>query len=124
MINALTAFNILINELKINYHYGCNNDAKITYPYWVGEALYTSQTYEDKSENITIKLVGISRGSYTELLREYDRIKNYFKHTRKLHFDSGVAVFNLAGTTPYIPTGDADLKRTEINIDGTLWETD
>lgn len=124
MINTLTEFNSLINELDINYHYERNNSTEIIYPYWVGEVLSTSQTYEDRSENITIKLVGTSQGSYTELLTEYDKIKNYFKQTRKQHFDNGVVVFNLAGTNPHIPTGEADLKRVEINIDAILWETD
>lgn len=97
--------------------------AKLQYPYWVGECSETPSETEDGGEESVFILTGTTRGSWYDLELQKDRIKKHFPAVSGLRekTDSGsIAVF-FASAMP-IPTGEADLKRIEINLVIKEWK--
>ncbi len=94
----------------------------IKYPYWVGEYTETPTVNEDGGEENTIILTGTTRGKWLELIEQCEKIKAHFPPDGGLRgqTDSGsIAVF-FSGSFP-VPTGEADLKRIQINLDVKEW---
>lgn len=98
-------------------------DGRLTYPYFVGEFSETPTMNEDGSEESTLLLTGTTRGSWLELEEIKAKIKAHFPAVGGLRSstDSGsIAVFYSGSLT--IPTGEADLKRIQINLDIKEWK--
>lgn len=96
----------------------------VTYPYFVGEQS-SPETFpaEDGSEESTIILTGFHRGKIIGLETVKDKIKKRFNPWTGLlsKTDSGsIAVF-FDGSF-YIPTGEADLKKIQINLKIKEWK--
>lgn len=98
--------------------------SKITYPYFVGEITEEPTMTEDGLEESTMLLTGFHRGTMLDLLTVKERIKSHFNPICGLigQTDSGsaIAVF-FDGFFP-IPTGEADLKKIQINLKIKLWK--
>ena len=94
----------------------------VQYPYFVGEYTETATTTEDGYESSTVILTGTTRGSWLELEQIKETIKNHFPpiHGLRKSTDDGTMVFYYANGFP-VPTGEADLKRIQINIDVKEW---
>lgn len=110
--------------IKVPYEFGEWTSA-IQYPYFVGEITEEPITTEDGAENSAFLLTGTTRGKYLALEKMKDEIKRHFSpiHGLRANTDSGsIAVF-FDGAF-YVPTGEADLKRIQINLKIKEWKGD
>lgn len=99
--------------------------SKVVYPYFVGEITETEPDTEDGKEESTMILTGTHRGTYLELETIKENIKKHFHpiHGLRGQTDSGsIAVYY--GGAFYVPTGEADLKRIQINLNIKEWKGD
>ena len=89
----------------------------VTYPYFVGEYTESPQPFEDGLQDTTFLLTGFSRTTWGELESAKQKIKKKFHQSDGLVVttDEGVvAIFYENGFV--VPTGDAELKRIQINL--------
>lgn len=111
-----------MTALKINYEFG-EWTSEPVYPYFVGEYQETPGANEDGEQETSFLLAGFSRGSWLKLENEKEKIESYFGkvggHTVTAENGSAVAVFYSGSLI--IPTGDAELKRIEINLTIKEW---
>lgn len=109
-----------LHGLGINYEFG-EWTSDIVYPYFVGN--FTEVSAEDGPAESTFILEGFTRGSYLELLQAKETIENHFIHgqTAILENHSGVAVVYDDANCD-IPTGDANLKKVQINLTVKEWK--
>ena len=87
------------------------------YPYFVGEYTESPQPNEDGLQETTFLLTGFSRTTWGELESAKAKIKKKFHQSDGLVVttDEGVvAIFYENGLV--VPTGDAELKRIQINL--------
>lgn len=89
----------------------------VTYPYFVGEYAESPQPNEDGLQETTFLLTGFSRTTWGELESAKQKIKN------KFHQSDGLIVTTEEGVVAIfyenslvVPTGDAELKRMQINL--------
>ena len=95
----------------------------IQYPYFVGEITEEPTMTEDGAEESTLLLTGFHRGKMIDLMTAKDKIKSHFPQIYGLRgeTDSGsIAVF-FDGSFP-VPTGEADLKKIQINLKIKEWK--
>lgn len=117
---------IFINEqltaIGIPYELGIWSSAG-TYPYWVGEFTEEPTMTEDGLQESTLLLTGTHRGLYTALEEQKEIIKAHFHPSDGLigETDSGVIAVFFDGSFP-VPTGEADLKRIQINLKIKEWK--
>lgn len=109
-----------LHKLGINYEFG-EWKSEIVYPYFVGSFIETNT--DDGPAETTFILDGFTRGSYLELLQDKETIENHFMHgqTAILENHSGVAVV-YSDANCDIPTGDANLKKVQINLTVKEWK--
>lgn len=91
--------------------------------YWVGEVTETPTSAENGYEESTVLLTGTTRGSWLDLHKDREKIKRHFPASCGLRAstESGsIAVF-YSGSFP-VPTGEADLKRIQVNLDIKEWK--
>ena len=111
-----------MTEIAVPYEYG-EWSSEITYPYWVGELTEEPIITEDGLEESTMILNGFHRGKFIQLELDKQKIKQHFNPINGLRakLDSGsIAVF-FDGAFP-VPTGEADLKRMQINLKIKEWK--
>lgn len=91
--------------------------------YWVGEYAETPTDTEDGYEEGTLILTGTTRGSWLVLMEDRVKIKDHFPKEGGLRIptDNGVVVFFYENSFP-VPTGEADLKRIQINLHIKSWK--
>lgn len=102
----------------INYAF-MRYDGKVTYPYWVGEYDEIEVTDEDSYHEYNFRLTGTTRKSWLELEQNKQRIEELLSTATTLSNDTGVA-FSYTGSL-LLPTGEADLKRMQINLRIQEW---
>lgn len=105
-----------LGAIAVPYEFG-EWTGDLQYPYFVGEISETPSPTEDGSEESTMLLTGFTRGKYIDLENIKKKIKELFNPINGLcaKTDSGsIAVF--FNGSNYIPTGEADLKRIQINL--------
>ena len=109
-----------LHELGINYEFG-EWTSEIVYPYWVGSFIEVPN--DDGPSETTFILEGFTRGSYLELLQNKETIEKHFMHGQTAILDnhSGVAVV-YSDANCDIPTGDANLKKIQVNITVKEWK--
>lgn len=119
-IALLNFINEKMEELNINYEFGQWSTDPVPDPYFVGE--YTeSETLEREESGLqdgTFIITGTSR-SWLLLEQEKEKIEKNISQTAILPNGNGIAIF-YAGAL-IIPTGDAELKRIQININTKEW---
>jgi hypothetical protein len=123
-MDKLKFINEQLAGIAVNYEFG-EWTSRIAYPYWVGEITEEPTMTEDGSEQSTMILNGFHRGEFLSLETEKEKIKKHFHpvHGLRAKTDSGsIAVF-FDGAF-YVPTGEADLKRMQINIKIKEWKGD
>lgn len=121
MIEILSVINTEMEKLSLNYEFGRMSKSPPDYPYWVGDYTESEPLTEDGMETATILLTGFSRGKYSELERQKNIIKGYFKHEKVITLDGVAVVFYFSGSFN-IPIEDNDLKKCQINISVKMWK--
>lgn len=121
-MDKLKFINEQMAAIGIPYEFG-QWSSEITYPYWVGEITEEPITTEDGHEMSTMLLTGFTRGSYLELETAKETIKKHFHPIYGLRgwTGSGAIVVSYDGSF-FIPTGEADLKRIQINLQIHEWK--
>lgn len=91
--------------------------------YWVGEYSETPTNTEDGYEEGTLILTGTVSEMWSQLLTDKTKIKNHFSKIYGLRrsTDEGVVVIFYDNSFP-VPTGDANLKRIQINLQIKAWK--
>ena len=123
-MNVLSAVNKAMNEAGLNYEFGVWS-SDIPKTYWVGEYQELDPLNEDGLHETSFILTGFTRGSRLELEREKDKIKKIFPQCGgyKAIADDGsaVAIF-YSGCLANVSTGDAELKKIEVNLTIKEWK--
>lgn len=96
----------------------------VAYPYFVGEITEEPTMTEDGLEESTMLLTGFHRGKFIDLETVKERIKSHFSPIYGLtgQTDSGSAIAVFFDGSFYVPTGEADLKKIQINLKIKLWK--
>lgn len=111
-----------LEAIAVPYEFGEWNKA-VKYPYFVGEITEEPPVTEDGAEESTMLLTGFCRGKYLELERVKSKIKKHFDPIYGLRADTdsgAIAVFYDGAF--YIPTGEEDLKKIQINLKIKEWK--
>lgn len=115
----LQAINDKLAAAGINYEFGVWT-SDIVYPYFVGSYVEVESFTEDGQQEATFTLDGFTKGSWLDLEEAKAKIEKLFSNfTAITESGSGVAV--LYGNSSIIPTGDAELKRIQINLTTKEW---
>ena len=111
-------------SLGLEYGFAEYAGDPVVYPYFVGEYTETESFTEDGLQETTFLLTGFSRGTWLELEEAKEKIENYFNqvsgHTVISDSGSGVAIFYAHSLI--VPTGDAELKRIQVNLSIKEWK--
>lgn len=123
-INALKAVADGMNVLGLEYGFGEYAANPVKYPYWVGEYQETESFTESGLQEGTFLLTGFSRDSWLTLEEEKEKIENYFNRIggKTVITDNGSAVAIFYANALIVPTGDAELKRIQINLTIKEWK--
>ncbi len=122
-MEKLKFINQQMQILNLPYAFMEWTDNDIPPCYWIGEYLDTTTDNEDGAEECTFILTGTTRGSWTELMEAKNRIKKHFPAVGGLRArtaEGAITVFYESSTT--VPTGEADLKRIQINLNIKEWK--
>lgn len=113
-----------MSTLAVPYEFGEWTKA-VQYPYFTGEITEEPPLTEDGAEQSTFILSGFHRGKLIALEEIKEQIKKHFHPIFGLRAktDSGAIAVFFNGSF-YIPTGEADLKRIQINLTIKEWKGD
>lgn len=100
-----------------------DRDGNPIYPYFVGEYQEMEPMYETGQQDSVFMLTGYTRGEWLDLEDTKEKIKNYFNKVggKTVIADNGSAVAIFYATSLVVPTGDAELKKIQINLDVKEW---
>lgn len=112
-----------MTALGLEYGFGEYFGNPVVYPYWVGEYQEVEPNTEDGLQESTFLLTGFSRGSWLDLENAKERIENYFNKVsgKIVMADNGSAVAIFYASSLVVPTGDAELKKIQINLSVKEW---
>ena len=121
-----TALGITKDELKnIDVPYEFMRWTSNTMPnrYWVGEYSETPFNTEDGYEEGTLILTGTTQDSWARLMQDRAKIKDHFPNINGLRIstEKGTVVIFYDNSFP-VPTGDANLKRVQVNLQIKAWK--
>ena len=119
---ALNFINEQMSILAVPYEFG-EWTQDIQYPYFVGEITEDEPMTEDGAETSTLILTGFHRGKRIVLEEIKQKIKKHFStiYGLRASTDSGaIAVFY--GGAFFIPSGEADLQKIQINLKIKQWK--
>ena len=121
-IAALTVISNSMQELQIPYEFGVWTQEPV-YPYFVGEYTETPPLNEDGMQEKSFLLTGFTRGRWLELEEAKEKIKKHFNKVsgKTVIADGGSAVAVFYSNALVVPTGEADLKRIQINLIVKEW---
>lgn len=93
------------------------------YPYWIGDYSEYENLNEDGMQETAFKLTGFTRGDRLELEQEKNKIRRLLEPAgfRTIADNNSVIVIFYGNANANIPTGDAELKKMEINITIKEW---
>ena len=121
-----TILGIIKDEMKsIDVPYGFMRWTSTTVPeqYWIGEYTETPTLTEDGAEEYSFILTGTTKGLWTVLLQDAAKIEDRFPRIggfRKNTEDGAVVIF-YENSFP-VPTGEATLKRIQVNLRINAWK--
>lgn len=122
MSKILNIISESMSALGLNYEFGVYNSSP-AYPYWVGEYQEAPPVNEDGLQETSFILTGFTRGDPLGLENDKEKIKSYFpKVGGKVVIAEGSAVAIFYDfTLGNIPTGDAELKKIQVNLSIKEW---
>lgn len=103
----------------INYEFG-EWKSDIVYPYFVGEYNESPSNEEDGSIEGAFILNGFTTGNWLDLENAKETIENLFAYDTSIT-ESGSGLTVSYNGSLIIPTGDANLKRIQINLSIKEW---
>lgn len=111
-----------MDMIEVPYEFG-EWTSDVVYPYSVGEITEEPIEAEDGEEQSTMLLTVFHRGKRIDLERVKNKIKRHFPPIYGLRgqTDSGAIAVFFDGAF-YIPTGEADLKKMQINLKIKEWK--
>lgn len=117
-MNFISEFMDSINE---PYAFMEWKDKKIPERYWIGEyqEIESLTKEEDGFQETSFILTGFTRGSWLSFEEAKAKIENGITKTAIVD-GSAIAVFY--GSALVVPTGDAELKRLQINLTIKEWK--
>lgn len=121
-MNKLGYINEQMDILSVPYEFG-QWTSEVTYPYFVGEITEDPITTEDGFEQSTLLLTGFHRGAYADLTEIATKIKRHFDPIyglRDATEEGAISIFYDGFF--FIPTGEADLKKIQINLTIKEWK--
>lgn len=121
-MDKLKFINEQLDSIAVPYNFG-EWTAPVVYPYGVGEITEDPITTEDGAEQSTLLLTFFNRGKLIDLLEIKEKIKKHFPPVYGLRGDTdggAIAVF-YDGFLP-VPSGEADLKKIQINLKIKEWK--
>lgn len=121
-MDKLKFINEQMDIIAVPYEFG-QWSSKIEYPYFVGEVTEEPTMTEDGLEESTLLLTGFHRGALIDLERAKNKIKSHFPAIYGLRgkTDSGAIAVFFDGSF-YVPTGEADLQKIQINLKIKEWK--
>lgn len=121
--NVLKIIKEAMEALGIEYALGVYEANPPVYPYFVGEYQETEPLYENGLQESTFMLNGFSRDTWLTLEEAKAKIEKHFnKISGKIAMaDDGSAVAIFYANALIVPTGDAELKRIQINLNVKEW---
>lgn len=111
-----------MNSMNVPYEF-MEWTSAVTYPYWVGEYSEVPTVTEDGCKETSLILTGTTKGSWLELEQTRALIEKHFPPVYGLRksTDDGTVVIFYENSFP-VPTGEADLKRIQINLQVKEWK--
>ena len=121
-MDKLKFINEQMGVIGVPYEFG-QWSSPVNYPYFVGEITEEPTTTEDGYEASTMLLTGFHRGSLIDLETIKNKIKSHFSPFYGLRsgIDSGAIAVYYDGSF-YIPTGEAELYKIQINLKISEWK--
>lgn len=119
----MTALGIIKNEMDsmdVPYEF-MGWTSTVTYPYWVGEYSEVPTVTEDGYKETSLILTGTTKGSWLELEQTRAMIEKRFRFGVNYSTDEGAVAIFYENSFP-VPTGEADLKRIQINLQVKEWK--
>ena len=113
-----------MKALGLAYGFGGFSGKPIDEQYWVGEYTETESVSESGLQEATFVLTGFSRSSWLALEDSKEKIERYFNRIsgKTVIADNGSAVAIFYANALIVPTGDAELKRIQINLSIKEWK--
>ena len=108
-----------LTEAGINYEF-VEWKSDIVYPYSVGEYVEPEPMTEDGLHELSFTLNGFTRGSWLDLENAKETIEKLFANDTSI-LDNGSGVDVSYSGSLIVPTGDAELKRIQINLSIKEW---
>lgn len=110
-----------LNKIGVPYEFMRWTSAAVD-TYFIGEYSETPATTEDGFRESTLLLTGTSIGDWLDLEQYRSTIEHHFPaiYGLRLATDTGAVVIFYENSFP-VPTGEADLKRIQINLKVMEW---
>lgn len=121
--NALKIIKNAMQSLGLEYGLGVYEKSPAVYPYFVGEYQEIEPSNESGLQESSFILNGFSRDTWLTLENAKEKIENYFNKVsgKIVMVDNGAAVAIFYANSMIVPTGDAELKRVQINLQVKEW---
>lgn len=119
---VLEKINASMEALGLDYEYMAWKSEPV-YPYWVGEYQEIEPYSEDGLFETSFTLTGFTRGAYADLESQKNKVMEHFDPVigkRVMVGNSAVAIF-YAGAIGNLQTGDAELKKIQVNLIVKEW---
>lgn len=119
---ALGVVNTELHSIGVPYEFmrWTSTDTDI---YWVGSYGESPTDTEDGYEEGTVILTGTTKNLWSVLMEHRAKIKDHFPNIGGLRIptDTGTVVIFYDNSIP-VPTGDANLKRIQVNLRIKMWK--
>lgn len=121
-IESLGIISDSMEAMGLNYNF-MEWKGEAVYPYFVGEYQEIESINEDGMQESQFILTGFSRGTWLQLEETKKQIENYFNKVggKTVSAGNGSAVAIFYANSLVIPTGDAELKKIQINLTIKEW---
>ena len=112
-----------MDMIEVPYEFG-EWSSDIKYPYTVGEFTEEPTMTEDGYEQSTLLLTVFHRGKRIDMETVKNKIKSHFPPVYGLRgqTDSGSSIAVFFDGCFYVPSGEADLKKMQINLTIKEWK--
>lgn len=124
--DALNVISDAMEAIGLNYRfmrYDVGKGEKMPDTYFIGEYQESPPLNEDGLQESTFLITGFSRETWLRLEEAKDHIAAYFPKVggKTVITESGSAVAVFYSNSLVVPTGDAELKKIQINLDVKEW---